>query len=174
MSSSVLEGSFRSDQESLLLAVYPTLLASLVAHPNRTLVIDDNGIPHVVDIKEPVFTQAEIAWLKESALQTSFHLYTRYIQQNTYPKKRTVRKNCSILMRNRTFLLSLFYFIFLYYFFFRNNPTVGQELFIDDLASVNNSFWNPKHPTRLVTHGWQGNGEGDSCTLIRDGKVTCS
>ncbi|XP_012539038.2 lipase member H isoform X2 [Monomorium pharaonis] len=51
----------------------------------------------------------------------------------------------------------------------RNNRKVGQRLFIDDKDSVKKSFWNPAHPTRIVTHGWRGDIEvGSSCALIRD------
>lgn len=56
-------------------------------------------------------------------------------------------------------------------FFFRKNPQSGQQLFIDDLDSVKNSSWNPNHPTRLITHGWRGDCETESCSMIRDGKI---
>ncbi|XP_036143465.1 pancreatic triacylglycerol lipase isoform X4 [Monomorium pharaonis] len=55
-----------------------------------------------------------------------------------------------------------------FYLYTRNNPVVGQQLFTNNLDSVNNSFWNPDHPIRLVTHGWLGNSEQDICKLIRD------
>lgn len=56
-------------------------------------------------------------------------------------------------------------------FLLRNNPLVGQELVIDDVDSVRNSFWNPNNPTHIITHGWQGSAEKDSCTVIRDGRI---
>ncbi|KYQ51608.1 Pancreatic lipase-related protein 2 [Trachymyrmex zeteki] len=55
-----------------------------------------------------------------------------------------------------------------FHLYTRNNPVIGQPLFIDDLDSVKNSFWNPDHPTRLITHGWKGNCESTICTDIRD------
>lgn len=55
---------------------------------------------------------------------------------------------------------------------FRNNPQNGQQLIINDKSSVDNSFWNPEHPTTIYVHGWQGNTKpGSSSTLIRDGRI---
>lgn len=57
-------------------------------------------------------------------------------------------------------------------YLFRNNPQVGQQLIINDKNSVENSFWNPEHPTCIITHGWRGDVEpGSACALIRDGKI---
>ncbi|KYN04718.1 Pancreatic lipase-related protein 2 [Cyphomyrmex costatus] len=50
----------------------------------------------------------------------------------------------------------------------KNNPIIGQQLFIDDLHRIKKSFWNPNHPTRLIIHGWKGNCESTVCTEIRD------
>jgi len=61
-----------------------------------------------------------------------------------------------------------------FYLYTRNNSVIGQRLFIDDLDSVKKSFWNPAHPTRLVTHGWKGDCEGISCTHIRDAYLNVS
>ncbi|KAG5314046.1 LIPP lipase, partial [Acromyrmex insinuator] len=55
-----------------------------------------------------------------------------------------------------------------FHLYTRNNPEIGQQLFIDDLNSIKKSFWNPDHPTRLITHGWKGNCETTICTDIRD------
>ncbi|KAG5324356.1 LIPR2 protein, partial [Acromyrmex heyeri] len=55
-----------------------------------------------------------------------------------------------------------------FHLYTRNNPEIGQQLFIDDLDSIKKSFWNPDHPTRLITHGWKGNCETTICTDIRD------
>ncbi|XP_011165028.2 pancreatic triacylglycerol lipase [Solenopsis invicta] len=55
-----------------------------------------------------------------------------------------------------------------FYLYTRSNPVIGQELVIDDIDSVKKSFWNPDHPTRLVTHGWKGNSGQPACTQIRD------
>lgn len=43
----------------------------------------------------------------------------------------------------------------------RSNPTVGQRLIIGNLASVQNSNFNRADPTRVMIHGWQGNGEDE-------------
>lgn len=40
--------------------------------------------------------------------------------------------------------------------FTRSNPTVGQRIFLNNQASVQNSNFNPAHPTRVTIHGWQG------------------
>jgi len=57
----------------------------------------------------------------------------------------------------------------------RNNPQVGQPLVINDKDSVKRSFWNPAHPTRIVTHGWRGDAApGSACALIRDAYLKVS
>ncbi|KAL0113449.1 hypothetical protein PUN28_012538 [Cardiocondyla obscurior] len=61
-----------------------------------------------------------------------------------------------------------------FYLYTRSNPLIGQQLLIDNLDSVKESFWNPAHPTRLVTHGWLGNSEEPSCTQIRDAYLKTS
>lgn len=40
--------------------------------------------------------------------------------------------------------------------FTRQNPTVGQRIFVNNLASVQNSNFNRNHPTRITVHGWLG------------------
>lgn len=37
----------------------------------------------------------------------------------------------------------------------RSNPTVGQVI-TNTLASIENSNFNPAHPTRVTIHGWLG------------------
>lgn len=37
----------------------------------------------------------------------------------------------------------------------RSNPTVSQRISFDQ-ASLDNSNFNPSHPTRFTIHGWQG------------------
>lgn len=37
----------------------------------------------------------------------------------------------------------------------RSNPTVGQVIRMNDVASIQNSNFNPSHPTRFTIHGWQ-------------------
>ncbi|XP_032669421.1 pancreatic lipase-related protein 2-like [Odontomachus brunneus] len=55
-----------------------------------------------------------------------------------------------------------------FFLYTRNNLKVGQELYINDLDSVRNSYWDPKRSTRFVTHGWQGSIDTVACVLIRD------
>ncbi|XP_011862678.1 PREDICTED: pancreatic lipase-related protein 2-like [Vollenhovia emeryi] len=61
-----------------------------------------------------------------------------------------------------------------FHLYTRNNPVIGQQLFVDDLDSVKKSFWNHAHPTRLVTHGWHGTCDDASCTLARDAYLNVS
>ncbi|XP_014475796.1 PREDICTED: pancreatic lipase-related protein 2-like [Dinoponera quadriceps] len=58
-----------------------------------------------------------------------------------------------------------------FHLYTRNNPKVGQELFINDLNSVKDSFWDAKRPTRFVTHGWHGNANTVACTHVRDAYI---
>lgn len=140
-----------------LLAVYPSLLTFLVPSQNHTIFANDDGFAYVIDISEYSMNETEVTELANATMMTSFFLYTRWILQiesGSLPRIENRRKTNLILL-----CLS------------RNNPKVGQELYIDDLDSVSNSYWDPKHPTRFVTHGWQGNIDKVTCTLIRDGKV---
>lgn len=41
----------------------------------------------------------------------------------------------------------------------RNNPHDPQILRPDDLASLASSYFNPSHPTRIVSHGWNSKGD---------------
>lgn len=50
------------------------------------------------------------------------------------------------------------------------NPTSPQSLNISDENSIKNSNFDPKKPTRFITHGWMNSGRSEACTLIRDGK----
>ncbi|XP_011165027.1 lipase member H-B [Solenopsis invicta] len=107
--------------------VYPTLIASFASNPNYTLFADERKTTYIIDISEHELTPTDYEELAQTALKTSFLLYTRY------------------------------------------NPKIGQPLFIDDKDSIKKSFWNPAHPTRIVTHGWRGDIEaGSACDLIRD------
>jgi pancreatic triacylglycerol lipase len=40
--------------------------------------------------------------------------------------------------------------------FTRQNPTMGQVIRFNDPQSIENSNFNPNHPTRLTIHGWNG------------------
>jgi len=48
-----------------------------------------------------------------------------------------------------------------FYLFTRKNPDKYQLVKIDDVNSLKESNFNPKNPTRLIIHGWGGNGEVD-------------
>lgn len=61
----------------LFLAVYPTLLSTLVMNRNYTLFVDDHGTSYMIDESEPVPTAAELTEIEESALETFFFLFTR-------------------------------------------------------------------------------------------------
>ena len=39
--------------------------------------------------------------------------------------------------------------------FTRLNPTIGQEIRINDINTVHNSHFSPSRPTRILVHGWQ-------------------
>ncbi|KAI4478779.1 PREDICTED: pancreatic triacylglycerol lipase-like [Polistes canadensis] len=50
----------------------------------------------------------------------------------------------------------------------RQNPTNGYVLKLGDSENLINSNWNRSNPTRIVTHGWRGDGNSNSCVEIRD------
>lgn len=56
-------------------------------------------------------------------------------------------------------------FFFLYT---RANPTKHQQLFLNDLNSLRRSNFDPKKPTKFVTHGWINSEGSDAFQLIRD------
>lgn len=49
--------------------------------------------------------------------------------------------------------------------FTRQNPTVGQVITLD-LESLQNSHYNPNHPTHFTVHGWQSDAETESNSLV--------
>jgi pancreatic triacylglycerol lipase len=51
--------------------------------------------------------------------------------------------------------------------FTRSNPTSGQRIILNNVASVRNSNFNPSHPTRFLVHGWGGNA-GSTVNGARD------
>lgn len=51
--------------------------------------------------------------------------------------------------------------------FTRQNPTAGQRILFNNLASVRNSNFNPSHPTRFLVHGWFGNAQS-TLNVARD------
>ncbi|XP_058467031.1 pancreatic lipase-related protein 2-like [Malaya genurostris] len=52
--------------------------------------------------------------------------------------------------------------------FTRSNPTEAQILQIGSAASITGSNFNAAHPVRFTIHGWNGNGNDGSNTIIRD------
>ncbi|KAM0728159.1 Lipase member H-B [Formica fusca] len=57
--------------------LYPTLLATLATDTNYTLFADEHGTPFMIDVTDPVPTSSELIEIEETALKTSFLLYTR-------------------------------------------------------------------------------------------------
>ncbi|XP_058063201.1 pancreatic triacylglycerol lipase-like [Anopheles bellator] len=51
--------------------------------------------------------------------------------------------------------------------FTRSNPALGQVLQWNNPASVQNSNFNPAHPTRFTIHGWNGGGTSGLHASIR-------
>ncbi|XP_037903383.1 pancreatic triacylglycerol lipase-like [Hermetia illucens] len=52
--------------------------------------------------------------------------------------------------------------------FTKDNPKVGQYVTSGDADSLKNSNFNPKNPTRFLTHGWNGNKNAQENAWIRD------
>lgn len=50
----------------------------------------------------------------------------------------------------------------------QKNSKNGEVLNLNDVNSVRKSNWNANRETILVTHGWNSNGQSESCTLVRD------
>ncbi|XP_012058730.1 PREDICTED: pancreatic lipase-related protein 2-like [Atta cephalotes] len=57
--------------------LYPSLLVSIATNLNYTIVIDDHGIPNLIDTNKPKFTQVDLKEIDESVQKTTFYLYTR-------------------------------------------------------------------------------------------------
>ncbi|XP_053685620.1 pancreatic triacylglycerol lipase-like [Sabethes cyaneus] len=56
--------------------------------------------------------------------------------------------------------------------FTRSNPLHGQVLEWNNAASVQNSNFNPSHPTRFTIHGWNGDGTSGLHSNIRSNYFT--
>jgi Lipase len=50
--------------------------------------------------------------------------------------------------------------------FTRFNPTIGQQVELNDIASVHNSNYNSKRQTRFIIHGFQSNASSEVNTVI--------
>ncbi|XP_055694320.1 phospholipase A1 VesT1.02-like [Lutzomyia longipalpis] len=55
-----------------------------------------------------------------------------------------------------------------YLLFTASNPTNGQTVIRNNAASLAASNFNPSHPTRILIHGWNGNANAASNTLVRN------
>lgn len=44
-----------------------------------------------------------------------------------------------------------------------------QWLYINDKVSLSQSNFNPKRPTKFITHGWTNSYKSPSCMLVKDG-----
>lgn len=51
----------------------------------------------------------------------------------------------------------------------RFNPTIPQQLFINNMASVTNSHFSAARPTRILIHGWQSDHTSDINVLTTAG-----
>ena len=47
-----------------------------------------------------------------------------------------------------------------------------QVLLLNDVATLKASDFNPRRPTKIVTHGWMNSLKSRACTSIRDGTLT--
>lgn len=55
--------------------------------------------------------------------------------------------------------------------YFRKNPTSGYVLKNGDAASLSGSNFDKSKATKIITHGWNNNGNSDVNMNIRDGKA---
>ncbi|XP_076638116.1 pancreatic lipase-related protein 2-like [Colletes latitarsis] len=55
-----------------------------------------------------------------------------------------------------------------FYLYTRSNPTDPQILNVNDVNTLENSFFNSYRPTVIVTHGWTRSYTSPACTTIRD------
>ncbi|CAH0758113.1 unnamed protein product [Diatraea saccharalis] len=61
-----------------------------------------------------------------------------------------------------------------YILFTRQNPENGQSLVMNDAESIRNSFYNPRVPTVVVTHGWLSGQNTNINPTIRDAYLETS
>ena len=50
----------------------------------------------------------------------------------------------------------------------RENPSISQEIFFEDLDSVSNSNFDGQKPTKILAHGYTGNGKQSWVIKVRD------
>jgi len=53
--------------------------------------------------------------------------------------------------------------------FTRFNPTIGQQINIDDMSTVANTHFSAARPTRILIHGWQSDAQHDVNILTTAG-----
>ncbi|XP_017765770.1 PREDICTED: uncharacterized protein LOC108554869 [Eufriesea mexicana] len=53
-----------------------------------------------------------------------------------------------------------------FYLYTRNNKDNPQQLHIDDVETLNNSYFDAQKPTKFVTHGWRSSSDAPACQLI--------
>lgn len=58
----------------------------------------------------------------------------------------------------------------LFYLHTLRKPNHPELLYVNDTEILRKSSFDPKKPTRFVTHGWMNSRKSSACTLIRDGK----
>jgi hypothetical protein len=58
------------------------------------------------------------------------------------------------------------------FFYFRANPTNGQPLEINNIASIAESSFYAAKTTVFLAHGWRGDGDNDMNTMLTAGILT--
>lgn len=58
-----------------------------------------------------------------------------------------------------------------FYLYTRNNSDNPEQLFIDDVETLNNSNFDTEKETKIVTHGWRGSYTDRSCQLVLQGNA---
>lgn len=53
----------------------------------------------------------------------------------------------------------------------RKNPTIGQDLLINDTEKLKKTNFDANKTTKFITHGYLDIGNGATCSLIRDGRL---
>ncbi|XP_003700219.1 phospholipase A1-like [Megachile rotundata] len=56
----------------------------------------------------------------------------------------------------------------LFYLYTKNTKKNAEQLHVGDSNSLAKSHFNPKKPTKFVTHGWISSQKSKACTLVRD------
>ena len=78
----------------------------------------------------------------------------------------TTKAKCDVISTN----VSLTRF----YLWTRDNPEVEQELLFDNLDSIQNSNFRSEWPTKVLVHGYTGNGKQSWVLQTRDNYLSIS